>query len=179
MITSAQSASGSDGLVGGAWWSESSQQQSTSSVEVEDLVNDLSGAAPSASDDNSAQVLSELMDGLQSPNNTLSQLTGADFSTANPPDYLAVVTGSDVTSQYAGGYSNPSWTDDGNNVNFFSTGTPPDAVKGVAITFGPTTTTTAERRQVIDQATQYLQGHASDYQLPGGAWNQPTFDVTV
>lgn len=173
--------SGSAGFAAGDWWETTNRQQSPLAAEAESLVSDMTSASAGTGDNASQQVIAELMDGLSSPDNTLSQLTGQQFSTANPPDVIAVTTGSDVTAQYSGGYTSPgpSWVIDDTNVNFFATGTPPNAVKGFTITFGPSATTPTQQQSVVSDAMTYLNDHGDDYQLPGGGWNQPLYDAQV
>jgi hypothetical protein len=61
-------------------------------------------------------------------------------------------------------------------VTFFATGDPPNAIKGVAITYA-NDASPASRQATVAMAQTYLGDHVSDSQNAAGAWNQPTFEV--
>ena len=117
-----------------------------------------------------------LLNGLSAgAGNRLQQLTQIAYSADFKPDLLAVRTGPAVTTQFAGGHENVGINMFNASITFFA-GKAPEAVKGVAITFGPEATS-ADRKVATELATSYLNGHLSDSQDRAGRWNQPTFDM--
>jgi hypothetical protein len=128
-----------------------------------------------------AAILSSLTASLNDPGaaGSLSALTGLDFNSSNPPDFLAVRSGANVTPQLAGGYSVAGSVDQyGNNIMWFGSGAQPNAYKAAAIVYGQGTTPT-QHSETRKFAMSYLSDHLSDKQDAGGAWNQPLFDGTA
>jgi hypothetical protein len=82
-----------------------------------------------------------------------------------------------VTSQYSGGTNVVNLVDgSGYSINYSSTGTPPNAMKGAAVTFGPDVS--AKVRAVgIAEAQDYLSQHLDDHRSANGQWNRPIFNV--
>ncbi|MBC3761293.1 hypothetical protein ACUN7V_05905 [Quadrisphaera oryzae] len=121
-----------------------------------------------------------LLAGLRTPGGSvsltaLSALSGWTFQQV--PDVVAVRTGPDVTPRFAGGANQTSSSStDGSVVTYFSTGTPPHAVKGLTVTYGPDQTP-SQRRATLANAMDWLGEHLDDHQLPGGDWNRSLFDA--
>lgn len=110
---------------------------------------------------------------------TLLQSVIGDPVQSNP-DFVAVRTGAGITAELWGGGNVSSITDGstGTVMTLFGTGSPPNAVKGVAITFGAGATT-ADRDLQTRMGMSWLAGHLDDRPTASGIWPGSLFDCTA
>lgn len=96
------------------------------------------------------------------------------------PDFVAVRTGAGVTGELWGGGNVSSWTDGGSGttITLFGGGSPPNAFKGVAVTYGPRATA-GDRDNQVGTAMAWLADHLDDHQVAGGVWAGSLFDATL
>jgi hypothetical protein len=112
--------------------------------------------------------------------NMLHEVTDGGWGSHAQPDFLAVRSGSGVTTEFSGGGRVTSWTNGstGTTVSYFGGGTVPNAFKDVAISYGPDATP-ADRANEKLLAMGFLSQHLDDHQLAGGVWNQPLIDALL
>ena len=98
----------------------------------------------------------------------------------NQPDFVAVRTGANVTGELSGGGNVSSLTDLGTGtvMTLFGDGSPPNAFKGVAITYGADATA-ADRDNQMRMAMSWFSDHLDDHQIAPGVWNRSLFDATL
>lgn len=96
------------------------------------------------------------------------------------PDFVAVRTGDGVTGELWGGGNVSSWTDGGSGttITLFGSGSPPNAFKGVTVTYGPRATA-GDRDNQARTAMAWLADHLDDHPTASGMWPGSLFDCTL
>ncbi|SOD72279.1 hypothetical protein SAMN05892883_1686 [Jatrophihabitans sp. GAS493] len=112
--------------------------------------------------------------------NMLSSLTGVLYTAMNPPDFLAVRTGSSVSGKLWGGFVTAGWVDhDGTNFSWFCAGTQPHAYVGVAVRYGAQTCSEQQFR-AREIAMTYLVKSIGQAGIGGGSQaGAPPFHLPV
>lgn len=124
----------SDGVTS-PWWlkagqSTASPSSPTASTSEKSGVSFGFGFSPAVSDGDKSW-LSKLLSKKGAATDLLEQLTEGAYTAGSRPDFTAVRSGPDVTSQFSGGFNVVGSVDgNGTNITYFSTGTPPRGHEG-------------------------------------------------